>query len=309
MQTNNVVKRDIFKRHAFKRLWEGRVLDKDRMLDAEAEELASSDVASLGRLKPGSAPPDVDLPGSVAPEAISPETVPTDNGAKEVPPAPAWLYAPHQTQSKIKPISLPPGVVEGYGPEPEISPSREWLLSREGDGTESPRDLQPTAKYLMVKRTFGFLDMSGFTTLTRQRGPATAAELLTAFRRETRLIASLRGVRVAKWMGDGAMIVSPDPGRTIATGAHIIHHFRATYISVRVGLATGEALLFEGDDYIGEPVNLAFRLCEAAEAGEILADVREDALPTWVKKVGKTVVDVRGLGQVGNILRLQPDLH
>lgn len=194
-------------------------------------------------------------------------------------------------------------------PEPEMSPAREWVLARDGDGTESPRDLQPATKYMLVRRTFGFIDLSGFTAVTRQQGPAIAAELLTAFRRETRLVASLRGVRVSKWMGDGAMLVSPDPGRIIATGAHIIHHFKDTRISVRVGLASGDALLFEGDDYIGEPVNLAFRLCEIAEAGEILADVSEELLPEWVKVVGKAEVDIRGVGKVDDILRLQPDLH
>lgn len=246
------------------------------------------------------------LSGARLEESAEPEAQPDLNGSLDRDP---WLYTPNPPKEGVKAVPMPPGVVEGYGPEPSMSPAAEWVLSREGEGTESPRDLRPTAKYMLVRRTFGFIDLSGFTMITRQSGPAMAAEMLTAFRRETRLVASLRGVRVAKWLGDGAMIVSPQPGRTIATGAHIIHHFKATHISVRVGLATGEALLFEGDDYIGEPVNLAFKLCESAAAGEILADVGEDALPSWVKMVGKTVVDIRGVGKIGNILRLQPDLH
>jgi len=239
-------------------------------------------------------------------EPDEPEPLPGRNGSLD---GDTGLYAPNPEKEDLKPIAVPSAAVEGYGPEPSLSPAREWVLSREGDGTESPRDLHLVAKYMLVRRTFGFIDLSGFTKFTQQSGPAMAAEMLTAFRRETRLVASLRGVRVAKWLGDGAMIVSPQPGRTIATGAHIIHHFKATHISVRVGLATGEALLFEADDYIGEPVNLAFKLCETAAAGEILADVKEDALPSWVKMVDKTVVDIRGVGRVGNILRLQPDLH
>lgn len=214
-------------------------------------------------------------------------------------------YEPHGSGEGAGPVSLPPGVVEGYGPEP-LSPAQEWMVSRDGDGMEAPRDLQPKTKYLIVKRTFAFIDLSGFTFVTRQRGPATAAELLTAFRREARRVASLRGVRIAKWLGDGAMLVSPEPGRTVATAAHIIHHFRATQIDVRVGVATGEALLFEGDDYIGEPVNLAAKLCAAAAPGEILADVVEDSLPQWVEMIGKTVVDIRGVGKVGGVLRLHP---
>ena len=38
-------------------------------------------------------------------------------------------------------------------------------------------------------------------------------------------------------------------------------------LTARVGMATGYALLFEGDDYIGSAVNLAARLCDAAGAG------------------------------------------
>ena len=239
-------------------------------------------------------------------EASQPEPLPDSPASNG---NPNWLYAPSQVKDSGKVVSLPLGVVDGYGPETGMSPAQEWVLAREGDGTESPRELKPTAKYMMVHRTFGFIDMSGFTAITQQRGPAIAADLLTAFRRETRLVASLRGVRVAKWMGDGAMIVSPEPARTIATAAHIIHHFRATHISVRVGLAAGEALLFEGDDYIGGPVNLAFRLCEAAKAGEILADVPEGSLPDWVHLLGTTEVEIRGVGQVDNILRLQPELR
>jgi class 3 adenylate cyclase len=33
----------------------------------------------------------------------------------------------------------------------------------------------------------------------------------------------------------------------------------------------GDVILFEGDDYIGSPVNLAARLCDVAAPGEVLA--------------------------------------
>ena len=39
----------------------------------------------------------------------------------------------------------------------------------------------------------------------------------------------------------------------------------------RAGMAGGAVILFEGDDYIGGPVNLAARLCDAAAPHEILA--------------------------------------
>ena len=36
------------------------------------------------------------------------------------------------------------------------------------------------------------------------------------------------------------------------------------------GVAAGRVILFEGDDYIGRPVNLAARLCDEAEPHQLL---------------------------------------
>jgi class 3 adenylate cyclase len=172
-----------------------------------------------------------------------------------------------------------------------------------GAGTEHP-SLLPRIGHLLVERTFIFTDLTGFTSYTRRYGPNAAAELLSEFRHTTRDIAAKRGVRVAKWLGDGSMLVGVEATRAIALGAHLIAHFRDTDVRVRVGIATGIALLFEGDDYIGEPVNLAAKLCSAAAPGEILADCATDELPDWVHSAGEVVVHVRGMGDVSGILRL-----
>ncbi|HEV8297800.1 MAG TPA: adenylate/guanylate cyclase domain-containing protein, partial [Acidimicrobiales bacterium] len=157
-----------------------------------------------------------------------------------------------------------------------------------------------------VERTFIFSDLGGFTSYTKRQGPHAAAALLAEFRHITRDIAAKRGVRVAKWLGDGAMLIGVEATPAIALGAHLIAHFRDTDVRVRVGIATGTVLLFEGDDYIGEPVNLAAKLCGAAAPGEILADCAPDGLPDWVHAIGEITVHVRGVGPVPGILRLQP---
>ena len=41
-------------------------------------------------------------------------------------------------------------------------------------------------------------------------------------------------------------------------------------LTLRAGIATGYALLFEGDDYIGSAVNMAARLCDIAGDYEVL---------------------------------------
>ena len=43
-------------------------------------------------------------------------------------------------------------------------------------------------------------------------------------------------------------------------------------LPLRIGIAAGKVIIFEGDDFIGMPINLASRLCDAAAPGEILAN-------------------------------------
>ena len=169
------------------------------------------------------------------------------------------------------------------------------------------RDLR-TVALLLVERTFCFADLSGFTRFTQDNGPHQAVSLLDEFRAVSRDVAAKRGVRVAKWLGDGVMMVGTEPTPTIAWGGHVISHFKEAGVEVRVGLATGIALLFEGDDYIGEPVNLAAKLCSVAEPGEILANCDVDYLPDWMQVLEVEEVDIRGVGSVRGIQRLGPRL-
>ena len=58
------------------------------------------------------------------------------------------------------------------------------------------------------ERTFAFVDLSGFTTFTDRWGDKAAVEVLNDFRFLVRTVASRKGIRIAKWLGDGAMLVS-----------------------------------------------------------------------------------------------------
>lgn len=172
-------------------------------------------------------------------------------------------------------------------------------------GAEHPSLLPAEQPYLRIERTFIFVDLSGFTSFTRTNGADRAAAQLTMFRHVTRTIASRRGVRVAKWLGDGAMLVGVEAGPAIALGAHLIARIRNSSLTVRVGIATGTALLFEGDDYIGEPVNLAARLCSVAAPGEVLAACAPADVPYWVSIVERPTLELRSLGHM-RVLRLAP---
>ena len=192
-------------------------------------------------------------------------------------------------------------------PEP-AGPALDWYEARQLSGVERPDELPDGDTHLNVDRTFVFVDLARFTGFTREHGPHEAVKLLGEFRRVARNVAAKRGVRVAKWLGDGAMMVCVDSTAAIAFGAHLIDHFSQTDLQVRVGLASGIALLFEGDDYIGEPVTLAAKLGGAAEPGELLAVCDIADLPEWVRADADVAVSIRGVGLIGDIVRLVPEL-
>jgi class 3 adenylate cyclase len=162
-------------------------------------------------------------------------------------------------------------------------------------------------KVMRVPRTFAFADLSGFTNYTAAFGDDAAGRLLSAFRSLTREIASERGVRIAKWLGDGCMIVSVDQEACIAFALDLQH--RASEVcaplQLRVGIASGHALLFEGDDYIGSAVNMAARLCDAASDQEVLLPTMQiERLPQGVQAVAQRDLELRGFPGPINVVEL-----
>jgi class 3 adenylate cyclase len=102
------------------------------------------------------------------------------------------------------------------------------------------------------------------------------AELI-ALRNTVRTITSRVGVRVDKWLGDGVMLVGVDCEPLVDAVVTIsAGHSRRGRLPLRAGIACGQVILLEGDDYVGSPVNLAARLSDRAEPDQILA--AEDGL-------------------------------
>jgi class 3 adenylate cyclase len=128
------------------------------------------------------------------------------------------------------------------------------------------RDTSPT-----VHCGVGFVDLSGFTTLTQLMTPEELSMLLTEFSATVSEVVHTDGGRVVKFIGDAVMWVSPTAEQLIRTASDLVGHPRArdTGLQVRAGLAYGPMLALDGD-YYGNPVNLAARLVAAAEPGEIL---------------------------------------
>jgi class 3 adenylate cyclase/YHS domain-containing protein len=158
-----------------------------------------------------------------------------------------------------------------------------------------------TIDSVRVHRNFSFVDISGFTALTELEGDEHAVEVLTAFRALLREICSRRGVRIAKWLGDGVMLVCVETAPLLATILEL-HHVVCTVsspaqsVSIRSGTTSGDVILMEGDDYIGHCVNVAARLCDLAGAGEALASSSvADDLPKWGRVIAHRDVELRGV--------------
>ncbi len=156
---------------------------------------------------------------------------------------------------------------------------------------------------MRVPRTFIFLDLSGFTNYTAAFGDDAAGRLLGTFRTLVREVASERGVRVAKWLGDGCMVVAVEQQAGIEFVTDLAD--RAAHVcaplTLRAGLASGHALLFEGDDYIGSAVNMASRLCDNAKQGAVMMPTMQlERLPEGVTAEHFGEIELRGFpGRIG----------
>jgi class 3 adenylate cyclase len=126
-----------------------------------------------------------------------------------------------------------------------------------------------------VDRWFAFVDLSGFTSFGDEFGDDASVRVLTLFRSAVRQIATDFGVRIAKWLGDGCMLVSVEPRQLVAAVCKLetLAHELELPLSLHAGCAGGAVILLEGDDYTGRSVNLAARLATTARPHEILATV------------------------------------
>ena len=125
-------------------------------------------------------------------------------------------------------------------------------------------------------RTILFTDLKGSTSLLHKVGESAYMVLLAEHDLIIRraLVAS-RG-REVKHTGDGIMASFDDVAHALACAAAIQDGFDARTagggtpeLRVRIGMAAGEPV-DHNDDMFGSTVNLASRICDAAEAGRIL---------------------------------------
>lgn len=174
------------------------------------------------------------------------------------------------------------------------------------NGTESPALLAHLNTPLQVVRAFAFVDLCGFTSYTDEHGPLAARRVITSFRTSLRDATERRGVRVAKWMGDGALLICVDTAPLVCCVVDAVSRMHTDELDMRGGVSTGPVMYVDGDDFVGRALNLASRLCDMAAPGEVLVDGDSShGLPGWISSEPYRSVTVKGLGKRRDIQSLR----
>jgi class 3 adenylate cyclase len=115
-----------------------------------------------------------------------------------------------------------------------------------------------------------FLDLSGYTRLTEERGDAAAADLAGRLSRLVNGTSVRHGGKAIKWLGDGVMFHFRDPGPGVLAALEMVEGAQEAQLPpAHVGLHAGPVLFQEGD-YFGRTVNVASRIADYARRGEVL---------------------------------------
>jgi class 3 adenylate cyclase len=126
-----------------------------------------------------------------------------------------------------------------------------------------------------------FLDIRGFTAWSERQTPEEVVRMLNAFNEATEAAVAPHAPIRIKYTADEALLVFAEPAPAVAA-ARAIREALATHLA-SFGLAPGfgihggpviEGLLGSASvkafDVLGDTVNVAKRLCDAAGGGEIL---------------------------------------
>jgi class 3 adenylate cyclase len=140
---------------------------------------------------------------------------------------------------------------------------RQFEMSGSGD----------VALHGQVRFAVGFADISGFTAASEVATTAELSRMLDAFEVVASNAVHDLGGRVVKFIGDAVMWVHHSPEAAVAATERMVAEMAWP---VRAGLSYGLMLAQDGD-YFGPHVNLAARLTDAAEPGQILVsgDLRQ----------------------------------
>lgn len=161
----------------------------------------------------------------------------------------------------------------GLIPNEIITVSEDHVLRFLGTMTDPVGHTQRKSSFRVIL----FTDLEGSTSLLQDLGQSAFMVLLTEHDLIIRRALAVSDGREVKHTGDGIMASFDDVGQALDCALAIQRGFEARAASggtpalrVRIGAAAGEPV-DHNDDLFGSAVNLASRICNAAEAGHTLA--------------------------------------
>jgi class 3 adenylate cyclase len=142
-----------------------------------------------------------------------------------------------------------------------------------------------------------FLDITGYTRLTEERGDAAAADLAARLATLVRQCSQAQGGTPVKWLGDGVMFYFREPEAAVLAALEMVEVVgRQGLPPAHVGIHAGP-VIFQDGDYFGRTVNLAARIAEYARPGEVLVSQEvvdaADAAPVSFVEIGP--VELKGV--------------
>ena len=142
-----------------------------------------------------------------------------------------------------------------------------------------------------------FVDITGYTRLTEERGDEAAADLAGRLATLVRRCSQEHGGQPVKWLGDGVMFYFPDPGQGVLAALDMVEGVAAEAIPpAHVGINAGRVVFQEGD-YFGRTVNIAARIAEYARPSEVLVSQEvvdaADGTPVSFTEIGP--VELKGV--------------
>jgi len=148
-----------------------------------------------------------------------------------------------------------------------------------------------------------FLDITGYTRLTEERGDEAAADLATKLATLVRGSSREHDGQPVKWLGDGVMFYFPNPGDGVSAALDMVEGLPAAGLPpAHVGIHAGP-VVFQDGDYFGRTVNIAARIAEYARPGEVLVsqEVVEATVLEGVDVTAIGPIELKGVSQPLNL--------
>lgn len=136
--------------------------------------------------------------------------------------------------------------------------------------------------HMGVNSTVVFTDLTGSTSVFETLGNTRATRAVTQLTHWICSVLQRKGGKVIKTLGDGVLTVFKDASTAVDAVVELqrSHHMNllqqplAEHLPIRVGVATGEVEILDGDCY-GDAVNIASRLSDLAGPHEIWVNSSE----------------------------------